>query len=989
MTKKRKREQPSDNTRLVGIYEDLANENEEVRLEAAHNLLSRFSPESSPTGEEVFKILKRLIRGLCSGRKAARLGFSVALTELLIQLLGPTKRNVPNLDLSISKLIGLLKEQTRIEGSVSGQEERDHHFGRLFGLEALIKSGILFKSGKSTDWDIVLDLIFELAKKKPWLREECGWIIYGAIQNLHEQGLDPSYVQAIIDRINSHGLAKTSEGIAIWIAVQSYFPAVDLPAGIWKHEDPLSIKEKSNLAKVLKEASFADKDKGNAEGNIPQKGSWNFKIHFAWPVVLAALLKDQGKSGQVHTNPPKRLDLKDFWNEAVDNSLFAASSSEVRKYWGLLLFEQMFGGIPEHLISILFSKNLMRCLMNHLTLPDRYLHRVALKVLKAIHARVVTEPQAITAAISGLLGPNGHVNFDHVTKTKTVEKLLSQIDAQTLRTVLPLFERLILMPQAGDETGAASRRQILADQLLSLIRSRQIDNISKAPLSEYNACIEQLLAFFVDVAYFSPRLAAEPPVSKASQDVFRSRISSSLTHLVAKVEDPAQFPYYVAMIIHKREKENVDSQPLFDADENVRKTVARAWKTLDKLHLKAGKPQSSRQNLLRAFKLLYSLTILQTYNGDSDAVTILDELRSCYDSLVKHRENDKQGGPEILVEILLSLVSKPSLLFRRLAQQVFGAFAPRVNATGLQSMVAVLETKENISGQEEMFEQEDAGQDDEAMSDVEEIDMAENNSNDTSIHNKDSSNGATDLSNEKEDEENEGSDGDADELAAFDAKLAQALGTRRADEDVAAEDDESSDVDMDDAQMEALDEHLEKVFRERKKVTSKKKERRNAKETVVNFKCRVLELLDVYIKQQHAQALCLDLIMPLLQLIRTTGNKQVSEKATALIREYFRLCKGQSLPVDAGRETLLELLTLVHSEAGKEGSNAHAYACSQASLLLAKVLAAQNKDNLRAVIALYAGTQEMLLFDSKCKVKPSFFSDWLNWCVTSRLQLQS
>lgn len=288
-----------------------------------------------------------------------------------------------------------------------------------------------------------------------------------------------------------------------------------------------------------------------------------------------------------------------------------------------------------------------------------------------------------------------------------------------------------------------------------------------------------------------------------------------------------------------------------------------------------------------------------------------------------------------------------------------------------------------------MFEQEDAGQDDEAMSDVEEIDMAENNSNDTSIHNKDSSNGATDLSNEKEDEENEGSDGDADELAAFDAKLAQALGTRRADEDVAAEDDESSDVDMDDAQMEALDEHLEKVFRERKKVTSKKKERRNAKETVVNFKCRVLELLDVYIKQQHAQALCLDLIMPLLQLIRTTGNKQVSEKATALIREYFRLCKGQSLPVDAGRETLLELLTLVHSEAGKEGSNAHAYACSQASLLLAKVLAAQNKDNLRAVIALYAGTQEMLLFDSKCKVKPSFFSDWLNWCVTSRLQLQS
>ena len=121
MTKKRKREQPSCDTQLVGVYEDLANENEEVRLKAAHNLLSRCSPESSPTGEEVLKILKRLIRGLCSGRKAARLGFSVALTELLIELLGPTRTDVPNLDLSISELIGLLKDQTHIGGNVSGQ----------------------------------------------------------------------------------------------------------------------------------------------------------------------------------------------------------------------------------------------------------------------------------------------------------------------------------------------------------------------------------------------------------------------------------------------------------------------------------------------------------------------------------------------------------------------------------------------------------------------------------------------------------------------------------------------------------------------------------------------------------------------------------------------------------------------------------------------------------------------------------------------------
>lgn len=121
MSKKRRREQPSSDTQLVEIYEDLANENEEVRLKAAQSLLSRTSPENSPSNEEVLKTLRRLIRGLCSGRKAARLGFSVALTELLVQLHGLIKNDAPSLDLSIPVLIDLVKEQTHIGGNVSGQ----------------------------------------------------------------------------------------------------------------------------------------------------------------------------------------------------------------------------------------------------------------------------------------------------------------------------------------------------------------------------------------------------------------------------------------------------------------------------------------------------------------------------------------------------------------------------------------------------------------------------------------------------------------------------------------------------------------------------------------------------------------------------------------------------------------------------------------------------------------------------------------------------
>jgi len=117
--KKRRREQPLVDTQLIEIYEDLANIDEKIRLKACHSLLINFVSETA-NGDQLNKILTRLFRGLCSGRKAARLGFSVALTEILTELLGPRGRKVPGSQ-SIPDLIRTLQEQTRTSGNVSGQ----------------------------------------------------------------------------------------------------------------------------------------------------------------------------------------------------------------------------------------------------------------------------------------------------------------------------------------------------------------------------------------------------------------------------------------------------------------------------------------------------------------------------------------------------------------------------------------------------------------------------------------------------------------------------------------------------------------------------------------------------------------------------------------------------------------------------------------------------------------------------------------------------
>lgn len=85
------------------------------------------------------------------------------------------------------------------------------------------------------------------------------------------------------------------------------------------------------------------------------------------------------------------------------------------------------------------------------------------------------------------------------------------------------------------------------------------------------------------------------------------------------------------------------------------------------------------------------MTILQVYNGDADAVSMLDELEFCYSKFLgdKKSKEETADASDALVEILLSFASKQSQLFRRMSEQVFSAFADKVTATGLESLTSV------------------------------------------------------------------------------------------------------------------------------------------------------------------------------------------------------------------------------------------------------------------------------------------------------------
>lgn len=215
---------------------------------------------------------------------------------------------------------------------------------------------------------------------------------------------------------------------------------------------------------------------------------------------------------------------------------------------------------------------------------------MAVKAAKTIQARVSNEPDFAAAAINCLMGPTGAVNFDQITKTKTVEKIVTEADPEALKQIVALFERLIAVPGTDDSKAAASSRQNLANLLVSIVRSRAS---AKAEEGDFYEAIEAILSVFVRFAYFvdkgdksGDQPSPQPPVTQATQELFRNRINSCLNSLIGARKDPASLPYAVVRKIRDAVKSAEFGKFIIDMDDTIKESVDGALKSLKKLSSK-------------------------------------------------------------------------------------------------------------------------------------------------------------------------------------------------------------------------------------------------------------------------------------------------------------------------------------------------------------------------------------------------------------------
>lgn len=985
---------PEDQDRTIEgpLYEYLGSEDADERIQAADTIISKLLGGDGVLETTLDRHLeKRLFRGLASSRKASRLGFSVVLTEILQQLWGEKDLcNNRYRGLTFAFVLNTLVEKTKPVGNIAGQEEKDHYFGQLFGVECFVRAKVLFDD--VTRWHTILDLLIKLAKKKVWLKPQCAWVIVQAVSQM-----DQEVAEDTLQKLDAAAWAKTPEAVAVTVVFTERFPKIKMPSKSWR--DFLSTKYLGELPAVLKdsgkqqEASAQEPDPNQVPGQKQKQkqGSWTAQLHFVWDLILAHYIKlASAKSNDASDQ------FKQFWSRVVDQGFFSKTASEPQKFTGFMIFQKFLEtGLPHpHIVQNLFSQNFTTCLMNQAAKQDRYLHRAATKALKAIEHAADQDRDLVPTIVQYLLGKHGAYNFDQRTNSKTVDKLLQLTQPKHAQELIKTIRKLVL---TSDGDSAENHVLVYGDYLFRLasVVPPEADAKSKASVGGY--ALQEL----AQLAY--PKAGgAVAGLSDKTKPILRQRLTSALAKFVKRPEDFGEFCNAIMLI---------DSSSV-DMDDELQEELIEALEKLQQLtNPKAAKGDKS--GAYQGLALLYAVAILQLYNEEPDAIEILNDLKQCHEKLFSKQSDDEGDVSALLVEILLAMVARPSSLMRQTAERVFEGFTGLMTEAALTLLTDTLAAKEDAEGLRSLFDtdadMEDAeeaagsdGDDDDEVSelgsDVEFVGMANAEGEDGKDDEEEES---AEEEEDEEDEEDEDEEMDEAEskLKALDDDLAKLLNSHRLDKDndAASSDDDS---DMSDSEMMALDEKLSAAFRMQVKDGNKKKENKDAKETVINFKHRALDLLAIFARKEAANPLAYRLLLPLLQMMRTTKTKDLARKAGNIIAELAKAQKkakagagGKEDEHEGGQhhqqqqgdgldlEDQMQLLEEVHDEMARDESHAFAKSASNASLLVVTSILSRDPSRFHMVWDSYGGLATRWAARAGFQFS-TIIADWTQWIQT-------
>ncbi|CAO3635815.1 unnamed protein product [Cunninghamella echinulata] len=881
---------------------------------------------------------------------------------------------------------------------MSGEEVRDMLFGRLFGLMAIVSSGLFQRSSPymtKDDMLRMLDLVADIANAKHYLLEVSYHVVINMLPTLLASDQKKLFLDKIVALFFTKQKVTNANELNLYLALLEQEnhndEAIQFLLKGWKHQ---FIFDPSNLEKLATLVSLS----ANAMTDDKQQITWTPQLHSVWDRLLNQVLPTTATTTtneQQKSKNRNQCTFTEFWTIVVDQTLFDNMANHGRKYWGFQVFNKTLPRLSPEQLPLIFTENFMRTLMNNLSSEVRFLNKAAKQTTWMIQQVADKNKKVGFVLISQLIGgKHGHQQFDTMTKTKTVEHLLTSMDSNGIQQYLEyLAHTFILQDENNSEATIDNQREWTIQQMLLLITN------PKTPKDEkwINDIIQFLLVYtFFDVSskkgknnnhYLTHYQQPKPALSDNTLTMLKNKLESLILALsklapTAKSETghlktkrwngTTNDGQLWAQVIYQHWNSLLASKPgtlLYqpDDDDEDTKIIHSTQSILKKIKQQQQDVNDHDKSKLYGFEFLFSHILVKTLldQEKKDSIGLLEDLLNCFEKMdmqiklsstkadkKKNKKKEVNGNNkgddntfnepqpiEVIVDMLVSFLTSESSLLKGISTYVFEIFSSLLTKQAMENLIAIVTTSDSKEGGEELF-----GQDDENDEDEEEEGGDEDEDEDEDDEDDDDDVEMIDVDMDEDDEE-------VDEELRL--KVEEAL---RSQGILADEDDEDNDIDseeeelLDDDAMEAFDEKLAEIFKIKK---SEKSQKKSMEESVVHFKNNVMEFIIIFAKKNPKSPLNLDVIVPLLQTIQSgvqpkTPTFQFVAKVKAFLKN--KLSKSIEVPDYASFDdaAMLDILKSIHTYVMEyhHGSKEESEMCTQLLLYLRKCIIGTGADLL-------------------------------------------
>ncbi|PLW40838.1 hypothetical protein PCASD_07326 [Puccinia coronata f. sp. avenae] len=1024
--------------RIMSLFGSLSSSNLDERVLAACSIVYHLTqvepppPHSSDpcladfsNSNDLNYTLKRLVRGLASPTPGARLGFSIALCQII--------QKFPQL--SPLSIFDLIISATPLQSAMKASEERDSQFGRLFGIKCIAESGALFRdietpqdsrdsaqhgNEQSTLLKKLLEELCDLARRAPWLSQGVGSVLVLDITMqilLHPKSTlaQSGALNQIAEMFLTNTEVLTLEKLALIILLQQHsvkFAWESILSKTFPNKQILSEANQEKLSAILMNIDGMPLSQLAQTGPTETDGKTLSSTpdlptcpHFIHRILISA------------SRSASNFTLSNFYNQLFERYYFAEKSSPSRRSHGFLILNNLLESdlIPCQEKPDFLTLNGVHTLQVQLAATDRLLHKMALSVASNVVSQVEQNKAAGSALAKGFasriraLAPN----FDHnchqkLTRSLVFKMLSPELDLWT-KELISAFQQgspvwsgaqPVVDAPAEEEQDLQSSRELFREMMLTQLCSVINMNTPACTIGCATSILRclTLCAFFGEVSCEKPKKyttrSTNPavPFSAHLRELCKARLYTCLLDLVErtrmqffdkKKNQPktaqATHPLHgfrPSQVILEIVTSHGSSQPAEALETSA--CIQSIRQNVKELRGRGANTESSKlHNKKEALVLLCDILYLMTYDdqdGWTEALPLIERLNKDVGTLLPpdgEFNHSQRLAPAManLTECLLFLLSWPIALLRTVVEINFDSFSDCIGAQSLQLLI------DHINPPESPLDDED-------------MDGASSGSEGAN-ENEDS---ADEESSAEEDDDDDESDGDGETITdgesideEFRNDVAAALGNALSQ--AARSDDDSDDESelMNDDEMLALDANLAAIFKRR---TGKKLTRMHNTQDL-HLRMKILELIGKFVKLRPAPATLARLIKPLLELIGKINPSEVAmkKKVMKILEDATRLTSTQSDRSLAGEPLSLaeisEIMTAVHLIAQTTQTADTGKSCGKCNLWLIEmvqchtssfVMESERQSALQILIKQHQDALKNFCSKRSSKLRPDFFS---------------